>query len=207
MPNEHPVESIDKKSRRITSIILISMSLIMLSPIVQHISIGFKNPFFRNMGFDYSSVAPFYVWILSLMIAGGYLAYTFRAVPLVFKKQKEISAFKIIGLCSGLIAGIIEELLFRRWLMDFAMKHGIGVILQIAISGVSFGLFHAVWSLPGGNMKFGLKASLSTTVLGLSLATLYMIGDRNIGPCIVSHCVISMTVEPWLLLAAVSRTG
>jgi membrane protease YdiL (CAAX protease family) len=206
MPNERPVPSIDKKSRRITAIILIVMSLIMLSPIVQNISVGFKNPFFRNMGFRYGSVAPFYVWIISLLIAAGYLIYTFRAVPLVFRQQKEMSIFKIIGLCSGLIAGIIEELLFRRWLMDFAMNNGIGNILQIAISGAAFGLFHAVWSLPGGNIKFGLRASLSTTVLGLSLATLYVIGQRNIGPCIVSHSIISMTVEPWLLLAAVSKT-
>jgi membrane protease YdiL (CAAX protease family) len=206
MPNEHPAESIDKKSRRITSIILIGMSIIMFSPIIQNIAVGFKNPFFYNMGFDHNSVAPFYIWIISLIITIGYLAYTFRAIPLVFKKQREISVFKIIGLCSGLIAGIIEELLFRRWLMDFTMNNGIGIILQITISGVSFGIFHAAWSLPGGNIKFGLKASLSTTVLGLSLATLYIIGQRNIGPCIVSHCIISMTIEPWLLLAAVSKT-
>jgi uncharacterized protein len=206
MPNENQVKTTDKKSRRITSIILIVMSLIMVSPIIQNISVGFTNPFFRNMGFNHNSEAPFYIWIISLLITIGYLAYTFRAVPLVRKKQKEISVFKVIGLCSGLIAGIIEELLFRRWLMDFAMNNGIGIILQIAISGVSFGIFHAVWSLPGGTIKFGLRATLSTTVLGLLLAVLFIIGQRNIGPCIASHCVISMTIEPWLLLAAISKT-
>jgi membrane protease YdiL (CAAX protease family) len=103
-----------------------------------------------------------------------------------------------------LVAGIIEELVFRRWLMDFSMNHGIGIVFQILISGVAFGFVHTSWSSFGRNRKIGLGAAIATTILGLSLAIVYVIGQRNIGPCIVAHCLISMITEPWLMLAAVS---
>lgn len=118
--------------------------------------------------------------------------------------QKEFSLFKLLGLFAGFVAGIVEELVFRRWLMDTTMHFGIGVIAQIIISGVVFGLGHASWGMLGKSRTFGLIPALATTLLGSSLAILYIIGQRNIGPCIAAHCLISMTIEPWLMLAAVS---
>lgn len=193
-----------KSFRKKTLIILIIISMVMFSPIAQNILIGFRNPFFQNLGFTKESLAPWFVWILALSIAVGYVLYTFKAIPTVKKMQKEISMFKLVGLFAGLVAGIIEELLFRRWLMDSAMNHGTGIIPQIILSGVAFGFFHIGWGMFGRNRKFGLRAGLATTILGFSLAIIYVLGQRNIGPCIVAHCLISMIIEPWLLLAAVS---
>jgi uncharacterized protein len=190
--------------RRKTTIILIIISLIMFSPIAQNVLIGFKNPFFQNLGFAQGTLAPWYAWILALLIAIGYVLYTFKAIPLVNKMQREISMFKLIGLFAGFVAGIIEELVFRRWLMDSAMNCGIGIILQIIISGAAFGFVHTGWGMFGRNRKIGLGAFLATTVLGFSLAIVYVVGQRNIGPCIVAHCLISMIIEPWLMLAAIS---
>jgi uncharacterized protein len=190
--------------RRKTAIILIIISLIMFSPIAHNVLIGFKNPFFQNLGFTHGTLAPWYVWILALLIAIGYVFYTFKAIPLVNKMQREISMFKLTGLFAGLAAGIIEELVFRRWLMDSAMNHGTGIIPQIIISGVAFGFAHTAWGMFGRNRKFGLVAFSATTVLGFSLAIVYAVGQRNIGPCIVAHCLISMIIEPWLMLAAIS---
>jgi membrane protease YdiL (CAAX protease family) len=118
--------------------------------------------------------------------------------------QREISFFKLVGLFSGLVAGIIEELAFRRWFMDLIMHQGIGIVPQIIFSGLVFGIAHVSWSLFGHKKKIGIGAAIATTLLGVSLAIVYIIGQRNIGPCIVAHCLISMILEPWIMLAAVS---
>lgn len=87
------------------------------------------------------------------------------------------------------------------------LLHGFGydVIVQILISGITFGLAHIMWTLFGGETKFIKVAFIATTLLGFAYATVYLIGDRNVGPCIVSHSLINVVIEPWLLLAAVSK--
>jgi hypothetical protein len=190
--------------RRKTAIILGTLSLFMFTPIAQNVLIGFKIPFFQNLGFAQGTLAPWYAWILALFITVGYVMYTFKAIPLVFTMQREISLFKLIGLFSGFVAGIIEELCFRRWLMDLSMNYGLGIIVQIILSGVLFGLAHTGWGVLNRKKKISFGAALSTMVLGLSLAIVYIVGNRNIGPCIIAHCLIAMIIEPWLMLAAVS---
>jgi uncharacterized protein len=118
--------------------------------------------------------------------------------------QREISLFKLIGLFAGFVAGIIEELVFRRWLMDLTMNLGYGAAIQIILSGVLFGLVHIGWGIFNRKKRISLGAALSTMALGLSLAIVYIVGNRNIGPCIIAHCLISMIIEPWLMLAAIS---
>ena len=176
----------------------------MFTPIVQNVLIGFKNPFFQNLGFVQGTLAPWYAWIPALFIIVGYIFYTFKAIPLVFTMQREITLFKLIGLFAGFVAGTIEELAFRRWLMDFTMNLGYGTAIQIILSGVFFGLFHIGWGILNRKKRISFGAALSTMALGLSLAIVYIVGQRNIGPCIIAHCLISMIIEPWLMLAAVS---
>ena len=65
-----------------------------------------------------------------------------KAIPLVLAKQKEISLFKLLGILSALVGGIVEEVFFRRWTMDMLMSRGVAPILQVIISGVAFGLAH-----------------------------------------------------------------
>jgi membrane protease YdiL (CAAX protease family) len=176
----------------------------MFSPLVQNAITGFKSTFFNNLGFTMATTAPWYSWLLALAVAICYILYTFNVLPIVRELQKEISMFKLLGLFAGFVAGIIEELVFRRWLMDLAMNHGIGILAQIVISGSLFGFAHISWGGLRKNRMFALKVIFSTTVLGLFLSIVYVIGQRNIGPCIAAHCLISMTIEPWLMLAAVS---
>ncbi len=157
-----------------------------------------------NLGFTIETAAPWQAWLLALLVTAGYLAYTFRSVPLVSRMQREVSLFKLVGVLAGLVAGIIEEVFFRRWLMDLLMTAGLGTVLQVLASALVFGLAHTMWSLFNRNLRFVRGVLLSTTTLGMLLAVAYVVGDRNIGPCIVAHSLISMTIEPWLLLAAIS---
>jgi membrane protease YdiL (CAAX protease family) len=85
------------------------------------------------------------------------------------------------------------------------MKGGFSPVFQVIISGVAFGLVHASWTLLAKrNFKATLPAILSTSILGIFLAIIYLVGGRNLGPCIFAHVLINIVIEPWLMLSAVS---
>ncbi|MCB9134427.1 MAG: CPBP family intramembrane metalloprotease [Anaerolineales bacterium] len=97
-----------------------------------------------------------------------------------------------------------KSFFFRRWCMDLLMSRGVAPILQVIISGIVFGLAHTVWILFKGEFKFTFPAILSTSVLGVLLASVYLLGKRNLGPCIFAHVLINIIIEPWLMLSSVS---
>jgi len=128
-----------------------------------------------------------------------------KAIPFVASMQREISPFKLLGILSAVVGGIVEEVFFRRWIMDMFMSGGFAPILQVIISGIAFGLAHTSWTLLAKrDFKVTLPAILSTSVLGILLAIIYLAGGRNLGPCIFAHVLINIVVEPWLMLSAVS---
>jgi len=186
-----------------TTLILGISSIFMFSPLAM--SLFWRPiPVFQNLGFESVSFAPPLVWVVAMAVTITYIIYTMKVIPLVLAKQKEFSWFKLIGILAALIGGIIEEVFFRRWLMDMLMARSVGLILQIFISGVSFGLAHTSWILCKGDIKFTFPAILSTSVLGILLAFIYLLGGRNLGPCIFAHVLINIIIEPWLMLSSVS---
>lgn len=190
-------------NRTKTALILSMTALFMFSPLAM--SIFWRPiPLFQNLGFERGSFAPPLAWVLAMVVAIAYVFYTMRVIPLVLTKQKEISLFKLVGILAALVGGIVEEVFFRRWIMDMLMARGVDPILQVIISGVAFGLAHTAWILFKGDLKFTLPAILSTSVLGIFLAIIYLAGGRNLGPCIFAHVLINIVVEPWLMLSAVS---
>jgi membrane protease YdiL (CAAX protease family) len=190
--------------RRKTVLILGMTSLFMFSPLAVSL-FWHPIPLFQNLGFERESIAPPLAWILAAIIAIAYVLYTMKAIPLVLAKQKEISLFKLLGILSAVVGGIVEEVFFRRWIMDMLMSRGVAPILQVIISGVVFGLAHASWTLLAKrDFKVTLPAIISTSILGIFLATLYLAGGRNLGPCIFAHVLINIVIEPWLMLSAVS---
>jgi uncharacterized protein len=189
--------------RRKTALILGTTALFMFSPLAMSL-FGRPIPLFENLGFSRGSIAPLLAWVLATVVAIAYILYTMRVIPLVLTKQKEISVFKLLGILAALVGGIVEEVIFRRWLMDMLMARGVGLILQVIISGIVFGLAHTAWILAKGDFKFTLPAILSTSILGILLAIVYLVGGRNLGPCIFAHVLINIIIEPWLMLSSVS---
>jgi membrane protease YdiL (CAAX protease family) len=61
-----------------------------------------------------------------------------------------------------------------------------------------------LWLFFKEEVRFALRAMLSTAALGFGLAFIYVITGRNTGPCIVAHVVINLVIEPWLMLSSVS---
>ena len=186
-----------------TSLILGTATLIMFSPLA--ISLFWHPiPLFQNLGFERESIAPPLAWILATITAIAYVFYTMKVIPLVFAKQKEISLLKLLGSLSAVVGGIVEEVFFRRWFMDKLMLGGFTSIIQIILSGLTFGLAHTSWILAKRDFRFALPAILSTSVLGIFLAIIYLVGGRNLGPCIFAHAMINTIIEPWLMLSTVS---
>lgn len=176
----------------------------MFSPLAM-VLIGYPIPMFENLGFQSETIAPPMAWILATIVVIVYVLYTMRAIPFVASMQREISLFKLLGILSAVVGGIVEEVFFRRWIMDMLMSGGFASIIQVLISGVAFGLAHTSWTLlTKRDFKVTLPAILSTSVLGIFLAIIYLAGGRNLGPCIFAHLLINIVVEPWLMLSAVS---
>jgi uncharacterized protein len=187
-----------------TALILGMTSLFMLSPLAMSL-FWHPIPLFQNLGFERESLAPLLAWMLATILAIIYVIYTMRAIPIVASMQREISLFKLLGILSALVGGIVEEVFFRRWLMDNFMLGGFAPILQVIISGIAFGLAHTSWTLLAKrDFKATLPAILSTSILGIFLAGIYLVGGRNLGPCIFAHAIINIIIEPWLMLSAVS---
>jgi uncharacterized protein len=187
-----------------TALILGTTTLIMFSPLAM-ILVGYPIPMFQNLGFERNSIASPIAWILATLVGIVYVFYTMRAIPFVAGMQREISLFKLLGILAAVVGGIVEEVFFRRWLMDMLMLRGVASILQVVISGVAFGLVHASWTLLAKrDFKATLPAILSTSILGIFLAIVYLAGGRNLGPCIFAHILINIVIEPWLMLSAVS---
>ncbi len=192
--------------RRKTVLILGMTSLFMFSPLAMSL-FWHPIPLFQNLGFERESIAPPLAWILATITAVAYVLYTMRAIPFVASMQREISLFKLLGILSAVVGGIVEEVFFRRWIMDMLMSGGFAPILQVIISGIAFGLAHTSWMLLAKrDFKVTLPAIISTSILGIFLAIIYLAGGRNLGPCIFAHVLINIVIEPWLMLSAVSGT-
>jgi uncharacterized protein len=190
--------------RKKTTLILGGLSLTMFSPLAM-VLVGYQIPMFQNLGFERNSIASPIAWILATITAIAYVLYTMKVIPLVLAKQKEISLFKLLGILAAVVGGIVEEVFFRRWVMDTLMFRGFASVTQVIISGIAFGLAHASWTLLAKrDLKFSLPAIISTSILGVFLAIIYLAGGRNLGPCIFAHVMINVVLEPWLMLSAVS---
>jgi membrane protease YdiL (CAAX protease family) len=61
-----------------------------------------------------------------------------------------------------------------------------------------------MWGLK--NMKAGVNAFISTSILGAALAIVYLVSGRSLAPCIVAHFIITALIEPGLLIAAKNDT-
>ncbi len=105
---------------------------------------------------------------------------------------------KLIALVAALAAALFEETLFRGFLMNILRVKGRGPLFQVIVSGVAFGLAHGVWGMFAPAHILGYIAA--TTVLGLALACVFVLGKRSLTPVILSHFLIDAVLEPWLLL-------
>jgi membrane protease YdiL (CAAX protease family) len=156
--------------------------------------------FIANLGFAPGLSGSGPAWALACVIAVLYV-WSARSIGDVREHMFRPSGLKAVAVVTALVAGIVEEVIFRRWVMDYLDRAGHGVVVQVVASGLTFGLVHLLWGIR--NLAAGVNAAVSTSLLGFGLAVVYIVGDRSLAPCIVAHFVISALIEPGLVLAAV----
>ncbi len=159
-------------------------------------ALGFRAPF-ADAGL---------AWIAGIVLAAAYVAYSLR-IPAVKLWLFRPHLLKLLALITAVLAATLEEIAFRKILMDWIERSGGGAVIQVVVSGIGFGLAHIVWGgLKWGGLKWNWAAAIgsvvATSILGLGLAMVYLLGDRNLAPCIVSHFLVTALIEPGLLIAA-----
>ena len=159
----------------------------------------------RLMGVGAAKPAPLVGWIAALIVAVVFIAMSMRSYPLIRERVFSLSAMKLVAIAFAFGSGILEELWFRRLPMDWAQGHGWGLAAQVLFSALLFGAAHAVWGLFARNVRVAIGSMVATGLLGAALAIVYLLSNRVLAPCIWAHAGINLVIEPWLLLAAMSR--
>ena len=160
--------------------------------------------FLRNLGFFSGPPGPPVAWVLGFIVAVLYAGFAVRKIPLVRQHWRAVSWLKLLGIVIAVAAATVEEAFFRRWLMDSLMRAGWPAAGQILASGLAFGAAHGLWGVVTGRLMVGLRAMMATGIVGLALAAVYCIGERSLAPVIVSHFIVTATIQPGILIAAFS---
>ena len=138
--------------------------------------------------------------VLGIAFALGYVFYTLNN-PLIAANATELSLFKLAGIVVGIFGAITEECVFRGYLMTELEHVNVSPGIQILVSGASFAIIH---------VGFDIVGILLTFIMGMVMATAYAIGKRSLTPSLISHALINIIIEPWLLLFIItmySRLG
>jgi CAAX protease family protein len=157
--------------------------------------------FLRYVGFLNESSEPL-GWVLSILVFVGFTAFA-RRLPSVRTTFLALSGLKLLALAVAIAAGLCEEAIFRKLLMDTLARHEFSILLQVVASALAFGLMHGIWGAFRGSLAAAVGATLATGALGLALALVYIASHRLLAPCIVAHFLINALAEPGLVLAAV----
>jgi uncharacterized protein len=157
-----------------------------------------------SAAFRHYAEVGFSAWIVAAIVTAGYIFYSVRGLPTVAALLGRVSPYKLLALVIAIPSSILEEVFFRKSLMNLLAANHQNVVVQVLASGIAFGLVHSFWGIRGGlSGVFG--AVRATTVLGLALAIVFLLAGRIVFPCVVAHFVINLVLEPWLLYAYVLR--
>lgn len=155
--------------------------------------------FIAYMGFAAGQSGTLLSWVLAAITVSLY-CWSASSISDVKRYMFKFDLIKGVAIIAALCAGIVEEIVFRKWIMDYLAAKDFSIVLQILVSGLAFGLAHLVWGFK--NIKAGINAALSTFLLGVALAIVYWLGDRSLAPCIVAHFLVTALIEPGLLISA-----
>jgi hypothetical protein len=150
-------------------------------------------------------------WISAATVMGVYVAYSASRSPVIALYAFRPAAWgpvwglRLFAIPMALVTGFFEEAFFRKSIMNMAEHHGFGLVAQVLISALVFGVAHAIWGIFGGKFRAALAVMLATSALGGLLAVVYLVGGRSVGPCIAAHIGLNLFLEPWMVIS--SATG
>ncbi len=170
--------------------------------------LGIRGRSLRDLGLWQKS--PLRGWILAALITALYVWVVFTSVLRNQGGMGELSVFHICtSLAAGLSAGIVEEVFFRGFIMNQLKWSGLGPTVQVAISGICFGVAHVGWGLLSGKPQINMAvgAMVTTSFLGVLYALVYLSSRRSLLPVIVGHTVMDILIEPWLIMTTLSAAS
>lgn len=197
LPSELEIPAAQLKQAAVLMAILIGIQLALLLLLFS----GAPSKVPAYLGFTPGRAGTPWAWVLAALLTAVYV-HSAAAISYVRLYLFRIDTLKYLALVAAVMAGVVEEVVFRKLLMDALMARGFGPVVQVVASALAFGLAHAVWGLR--SLAAGLNAVLSTTVLGGALAIVYLAADRSLAPCVAAHAVITALIEPGLILAAIA---
>ncbi|MFB2580955.1 lysostaphin resistance A-like protein [Herbiconiux sp. P15] len=153
------------------------------------------------------SAVPALGWVLAIVVAIVYSAYTLWAVPTVRVIAVERSWFRLLAIPLALLSGVLEEMFFRRVVMDALAFYEVPLLLQIVLSAALFAVVHGVWVLFARSWRIAVPVLGSTFALGVMLSLVYVASDRVVIPAMLAHVAINLVIEPGLLHSASLRAG
>jgi membrane protease YdiL (CAAX protease family) len=157
--------------------------------------------FFHYLGFSPGRSGPPVGWWAAAVVTMIFVGFACR-LPSVRANLFRPSLLKVLAIGVAITAGTLEEVVFRKWVMDWLQSNGWGNGVQILGSALSFGVVHAIWGLMGKSVRAAAGAMFATTFLGGMLAIVYLLAARSLAPCIAAHFLINVLIEPGLVLAA-----
>ncbi|MGE5624197.1 MAG: CPBP family intramembrane glutamic endopeptidase [Bacillota bacterium] len=157
--------------------------------------------FLRFLGFAPGRLGEPLGWLLAALVTAAFVYHGAR-LPSVRANLLRPSALKLLAMPMALTAGVLEEAIFRKLLMDYLATAGAGAVLQVLVSGLAFGAVHGIWGLFGRSWRAALGATLVTAALGAALAFVYLAAGRSVAACVTAHFLIDALMEPGLVLAA-----
>lgn len=157
--------------------------------------------FIRYLGFAPGMTGNLAGWIAAFFATVIFVACALR-LPSVRENLFRPSFLKLLAIALAISAGILEEVMFRRWTMNWLMAQGQGAIVQVLGAGLLFGAIHGVWGLMGKSLRAAAGATIATGFLGIMLAVVFLLAGRSLAPCIAAHFMINLLIEPGLVLAA-----
>ena len=127
---------------------------------------------------------------MAVVFSLAYAGFTLM-IPDVRNHAAEVSVFKVWGVFVSAIGAIVEETVFRGFILTELEGLRRSTRVQVIVSGVTFGLLH---------IGFSWWGMVCTTLMGMVLAITFLWSGRSLFAPIVGHCLINIIIEPWLLL-------
>ena len=187
-------------SERKSAIILGSLAVIECGWVGLNLRVnGWK--FVRYLGFAPMLGGNPAGWFAAAVAVAVFVGVALR-LPSVRANLFRPSFLKLLSVAVAVGAGILEEVIFRRWTMNGLLENGCGAVIQVGGSALLFGAAHAIWGLMGRSLRAAIGAMLATSLLGAMLAVVFLLADRIVAPCIAAHFLINLLIEPGLVLAA-----
>lgn len=192
-----------KSPRNVAAVILTILAILLSAPIVDY-ALSPQGNWLNPLGFGEWTDVPVVAWVTAIATAIFFATFSIRGIPAVRATWRELSWLKFLSLWAAAGAAVVEEALFRRVIMDGVAGLGGNLLLQVLASALGFGLAHAIWGLIKLDLWVAVSSVAATTIMGLGLAVVYLLAERNLAPCIMAHFLITATIEPGLIMAAIT---